>query len=61
MKRTWIKLYVDQTLRGSMIEELTPDQRWMFVGLLLMAGFSIPLCTVPRGRLFSMLKGNHAA
>jgi hypothetical protein len=40
MKRTWIKLYVDQTLRGSMIEELSPDQRWMFVGLLLMAGDS---------------------
>jgi hypothetical protein len=40
MKRTWIKLWVDQTLRGSMLEELNPEQRWIFIGLLLMAGDS---------------------
>ena len=40
MRRTWIKLYVDQCLRGSMIEELTPAQRWLWFGLLLMAGDS---------------------
>lgn len=40
MRRTWVKLYVDQCLRGSMIAELNPTQRWMFVGLILMAGDS---------------------
>ena len=40
MSRNWIKLWVDQTLRGSMIAELTPEQRWIFIGLLLMAGDS---------------------
>ena len=39
MRRTWVKLYVE-TLRSSMISELSPEQRWMFVGLLLMAGDS---------------------
>ena len=40
MRRTWIKLWVDQCLRGSMISELTPEQRWIFIGLVLMAGDS---------------------
>jgi hypothetical protein len=40
VRRKWIKLYVDQTLRGSLIAELSPEQRWTFVGLLLMAGDS---------------------
>lgn len=40
MRRTWIKLWVDQCLRGSMIAELTPEQRWTFIGLLLLAGDS---------------------
>lgn len=40
MRRTWIKLWVDQCLRGSMIAELTPEQRWIFIGLVLMAGDS---------------------
>jgi hypothetical protein len=40
MRRTWVKLWVDQCLRGSMIAELTPEQRWIFVGLLLLAGDS---------------------
>ena len=40
MRRTWIKLYIEQCLRGSMIAELTPEQRWIFIGLLLLAGDS---------------------
>ena len=40
MRRSWIKLYVDQCLRGSMIAELTAEQRWQFLGLLLLAGDS---------------------
>lgn len=40
MKRTWIKLYIDQCLRGSMIEELTAEQRWLWIGFLLLAGDS---------------------
>ncbi len=40
MRRTWIKLWVDQCLRGSMISELNPEQRWIFIGLVLMAGDS---------------------
>ena len=40
MRRTWIKLYVDQCLHGSMISELSPDQRWQWIGLLLLAGDS---------------------
>lgn len=40
MRRIWVKLYVDQCLRGSMIAELSPTQRWMFVGLILLAGDS---------------------
>lgn len=40
MRRTWIKLYIEQCLRGSMISELNPEQRWIFIGLVLMAGDS---------------------
>lgn len=40
MRRAWIKLWVDQCLRGSMIDELTPAQRWLWFGFLLMAGDS---------------------
>ncbi len=40
MRRNWIKIYVDQCLRGTMISELSPAQRWMWIGLLLMAGDS---------------------
>lgn len=40
MRRTWIKLYVEQSLRGSMISELTAEQRWQWIGLLLLAGDS---------------------
>lgn len=40
MRRNWIKIYVDQCLRGTMISELTPAQRWVWIGLLLMGGDS---------------------
>lgn len=40
MRRTWVKLYVEQLLRGSIISELTPEQRWIFIGLILLAGDS---------------------
>jgi hypothetical protein len=40
MRRNWIKLYVDQCLRGSMIAELLAAQRWQWVGFLLLGGDS---------------------
>lgn len=54
MKRNWIKLWVDQCLRGSLIEELTPIQRWLWIGLLLMAGDS----NIP-GLIYRRLDENH--
>jgi len=38
MRRNWIKLYVNQCLRGSMMEELANEERWAWIGLLLLAG-----------------------
>ncbi len=38
MRRNWIKLYVDQTLRGSCFCELLPDERFVWIGFLLLAG-----------------------
>ncbi len=40
MRRNWIKIYVDQCLRGTMISELSASERWAWIGLLLMAGDS---------------------
>ncbi len=41
MRRNWIKLYVDQCLRGSMFDELRdPAERFVFFGILLLAGDS---------------------
>ena len=40
MRRNWIKVYVDQSLRGTMISELTAAERWAWIGILLMAGDS---------------------
>jgi Zn-dependent peptidase ImmA (M78 family) len=34
--RRWIKLWKD-LLEGTTIEELTPEERWVWIGLLLMA------------------------
>ena len=41
MRRTWIKLYVDQILRGSCFNELLPDERFVWFGFLLLAGDNI--------------------
>ena len=38
MRRNWIKLYVDQCLRGSMMIELDPAERYVWFGFLLLAG-----------------------
>ena len=38
MSRSWIKLYVDNTLRGSCFLELKPDERFVWFGFLLLAG-----------------------
>lgn len=40
MRRNWIKLYCDQTLRGTCFTELAPDERFVFFGFLLLAGDS---------------------
>lgn len=41
MRRNWIKLYVDQCLRGSMMSELNAAQCWQWVGFLLLGGDSM--------------------
>lgn len=40
MRRTWIKLYVNQTLRESTFKELSPDERFVWFGFLLLAADS---------------------
>lgn len=40
MRRNWIKLYVDQVLRGSMFTELLPDERFVWFGFLCLTGDS---------------------
>ena len=41
MRRTWIKLYTDQVLRGTMFTELEdPAERFVWIGFLLLAGDS---------------------
>jgi hypothetical protein len=40
LRRNWIKLYVDQCLRGTMMSELAAEARWIWIGLLLLAGDS---------------------
>lgn len=39
-RRNWIKIYVDQCLRGTMMKELEYDERWAWIGILLLAGDS---------------------
>lgn len=38
MRRSWIKLYVGQTLRGSCFSEMLPDERFVWFGFLLLGG-----------------------
>ena len=40
MRRTWIKLWVDQLLRGESFMQLNEQQRFVWIGLLLLAGDS---------------------
>ena len=40
MRRNWIKLFVDQSLRGTMMIELKPAERWVWIGFLLLCGDS---------------------
>src|SRR3990170_1734067 len=39
-RRTWIKLYIDQTLRGTCFSELDEAERFIWFGFLLLAGDS---------------------
>jgi len=50
-RRRWIKLWTQESLYGSISRELDPDERWAWIGLLLLAGDSIELgkvCAAPR-------------
>lgn len=40
LRRTWIKLYVDQILRGTCFEELDEAERFVWFGFLLLGGDS---------------------
>jgi hypothetical protein len=41
LRRNWIKIYVDQCLRGTMMDEMTnPAERFIWFGFLLLAGDS---------------------
>ena len=41
MRRNWIKIYVDQCLRGTMMDEMQdPAERFVWFGVLLLAGDS---------------------
>jgi len=41
MRRSWIKIYVDQCLRGTMFDEMNdPAERFIWFGFLLLAGDS---------------------
>jgi len=49
-RRRWIKLWTQESLYGSISRELDPDERWAWIGLLLLAGDSIELgkvCAAP--------------
>ena len=40
-RRRWIKLWTQESLYGSISQELEPAERWAWIGLLLMAGDSM--------------------
>lgn len=39
-RHTWIRIFCDQTLRGTTFRELEPDERFVWFGFLLLAGDS---------------------
>lgn len=39
-RKTWLKLYAYRTLHGSTTQELQPDERWVWIGLLCLAADS---------------------
>jgi len=49
-RKRWIKLWTQESLYGSISRELDPDERWAWIGLLLLAGDSIEIgkvCAAP--------------
>lgn len=40
MRRTWVKIYVDQWLRGTLRDELEPDERSIWADFIALAGDS---------------------
>lgn len=49
-RKRWIKMWTQESLYGSISRELAPDERWAWVGILLLAGDSIEpgkVCAAP--------------
>jgi len=49
-RRRWVKVWTQETLYGTTSSELDPSERWIWIGLLLLAGDSpIPgtICAAP--------------
>jgi len=50
MRKKWVKLWTQESLYGSIVTELEPEERWVWIGLLLLAGDSIEpgkVCAAP--------------
>jgi len=49
-RKRWVKLWTQESLYGSISQELEPEERWAWIGLLLLAGDSIEpgkVCAAP--------------
>ena len=49
-RRRWVKVWTQETLYGTTSNELDPSERWIWIGLLLLAGDSpMPgtICAAP--------------
>lgn len=49
-RKRWIKMWTQESLYGSISRELAPDERWAWVGILLLAGDSVEpgkVCAAP--------------
>jgi len=49
-RKRWVKLWTQESLYGSISRELEPEERWAWIGLLLLAGDSIEpgkVCAAP--------------